>query len=229
MVQQLSQPVSRTTGPDDDAAFSLPALVRVPPPAGSAFTDEELERLDTENPGWRFEVDCNGALVINMGSGGVTSDIEAEVNGQIGNWRVAGGGGRIRTSSGGYWLGGQPRTPPEMEPDTSWLSDQQVSHLTPKQRPSRGYWTVCPAFIIEIRSHGDSLASQQAKMDIWMTLGVQLGWLIDPLEQSVWIYRPDQPPEQLQRPTSLSGEQVLQGLRVDMAEVWAFAAEAAAL
>ncbi len=228
MVQQLSQPVSKPAPaptPTAVADLKLPALIRVPPPANSAFSDEELERLDTENPGWTFEVDCNGELVINMGSGGVTSDIEAEINRQIGNWRVAGGGGRIRTSSGGYWLGGSPRTPPEMEPDTSWLSDQQVSQLTPDQRPPRGYWTVCPAFIIEIRSPGDSLANQQAKMDLWIQLGVQLGWLIDPIDQSVYIYRPNQQPQQLQHPSTLSGETVLQGLKVDLTEVWTFAKE----
>ena len=228
MVQQLSPPVSEEAvapTPATGADFTLPGLIRVPPPEGSAFSDEELERLDAGNPGWRFEVGCNGELVINEGAGGVTSDVESEINGQIGNWRVAGGGGRIRTSSGGYWLGGEPRKPPEMEPDTSWLSDEQVSQLSPEQRPSRGYWTVRPAFIIEIRSPGDSLASQRAKMEIWIRLGVQLGWLVDPLEQTVWIYRPNQEPELLDRPATLSGEDVLRGLVVDMTEVWAFVDE----
>ena len=228
MVQQLSPPVSEEAvapTPAADAEFTLPGLIRVPPPDGSAFTDEHLEQIDADNPGWKFELGCNGELVVNMGSGGVTSDIESEFNRQIGNWRVAGGGGRIRTSSGGYWLGGEPGKPPEMEPDTSWLSGQQVSQLPPEHRPTRGYWTVCPAFIIEIRSPGDSLASQRAKMEIWMQLGVQLGWLVDPLEQTVWIYRPNQEPELLDRPATLSGEDVLRGLVVDMTEVWAFVDE----
>ena len=61
-----------------------------------------------------------------------------------------------------------------------------------------------------------------------MQLGVQLGWLVDPLEQTVWIYRPNQEPEQLERPATLYGEDVLEGLEVDMAEVWAFADEGGA-
>lgn len=112
-----------------------------------------------------------------------------------------------------------------MEPDTSWLSDQQVSQLSPERHPTWGYWTVCPAFVIEIRSPSDSLASQKTKMDIWMPLGVQLGWLVDPLDQSVWIYRLDDEPESLVRPATLSGEDVLQGLEVDMTEVWTFSEE----
>lgn len=231
MVQQLSRPVSEAEfarTPSADVEFTLPGLIRVPPPDGSAFSDEELERLDAGNPGWRFEVGCDGELVINLGSGGATSDIESEFNRQIGNWRVAGGGGRVRTSSCGYWLGGEPRRLPEMEPDTSWLSDQQLDQLSPEQRPSRGYWTVCPAFVIEIRSPGDSLARQKTKMDIWMQLGVQLGWLVDPLDQSVWIYRPNHQPEPLERPATLSGVDVLQALEVDMTEVWAFSNEVAA-
>lgn len=111
MAQQLSRPVSEAVlerTPDTDLEFTLPGLIRVPPPDGSAFSDEELERLDASNPGWRFEFGCDGELIINIGSGGVASDIESELNRQIGNWRVAGGGGRVRRSSGGYWLGGEP-------------------------------------------------------------------------------------------------------------------------
>ena len=53
-----------------------------------------------------------------------------------------------------------------------------------------------------------------------MSNGVQLGWLIDPYEEIVWIYRADGSFEQLDRPDELSGEDVCVGLSIDMTRVW---------
>ena len=53
-----------------------------------------------------------------------------------------------------------------------------------------------------------------------MSNGVQLGWLIDPYEEIVWIYRGDGSVEQLDRPDELSGEDVCVGLSIDMTRVW---------
>ena len=78
----------------------------------------------------------------------------------------------------------------------------------------------CPDFVIELRSPSDRLPDQQRKMRFWMAQGVQLGWLIDPFADTAHIYRPDREPELLQRPNSLSGEDVLPGLVVDLSRVW---------
>jgi Uma2 family endonuclease len=46
--------------------------------------------------------------------------------------------------------------------------------------------------------------------------GVRLGWLIDPKNKRVEIYRPGQDVEVLQSPTTLSGEDVLPGFVLDL-------------
>jgi Uma2 family endonuclease len=46
--------------------------------------------------------------------------------------------------------------------------------------------------------------------------GLRLGWLIDPQEQPVEIYRPGQPVEILTLPARLSGEDVLPGLTLEL-------------
>ncbi len=50
--------------------------------------------------------------------------------------------------------------------------------------------------------------------------GAQLGWLIDPEARQVFIYRPGQPAEHLQNPTSISGDPVLPGFTLDLKEIW---------
>ena len=53
----------------------------------------------------------------------------------------------------------------------------------------------------------------------YLNCGIKLGWLINPDEQTVEIYRLGQDPEIVKDPSSLSGEDVLPGLTVDLAEV----------
>lgn len=62
-------------------------------------------------------------------------------------------------------------------------------------------------------------------MQEWLLFGAELGWLVDPLEQSIWVYRPDQEPESLERPATLSVETVLVDLVVDMTEIWSLVDE----
>ena len=46
--------------------------------------------------------------------------------------------------------------------------------------------------------------------------GARLGWLIDPLTGQVEIYRPGREVEVLDRPATLSGEDVLPGFVLDL-------------
>ncbi|HAN73625.1 MAG TPA: hypothetical protein DCQ63_04550, partial [Planktothrix sp. UBA8402] len=50
--------------------------------------------------------------------------------------------------------------------------------------------------------------------------GAKLGWLIDPKNQRVEIYRPDQEVEILENPTTLSGENILPGFILDLTSIW---------
>lgn len=50
--------------------------------------------------------------------------------------------------------------------------------------------------------------------------GARLGWLIDPLEKRVYIYRPNQTVEILDDPPTLSGEAVLPGFVLQVRELW---------
>jgi Uma2 family endonuclease len=50
--------------------------------------------------------------------------------------------------------------------------------------------------------------------------GVRLGWLIDPHEKRVDIYRLGRPTEYLNQPEQLSGEDVLPGFVLTLAEIW---------
>ncbi|MGD1857738.1 MAG: Uma2 family endonuclease [Leptolyngbyaceae cyanobacterium] len=49
---------------------------------------------------------------------------------------------------------------------------------------------------------------------------VRLGWPIDPQNKQVEIYRTGKPSECLDNPTQLSGEDVLPGFVLNLADIW---------
>ena len=53
-------------------------------------------------------------------------------------------------------------------------------------------------------------------MEEYIANGVQLGWLIDPINHSVEIYRPGREPEFLNNPTTVSGEGPVDGFVLDL-------------
>ncbi|MFS8835479.1 Uma2 family endonuclease, partial [Synechococcus sp. WC101] len=50
--------------------------------------------------------------------------------------------------------------------------------------------------------------------------GSQLGWLIDPESQRVYVYRPGQLVQVLERPAYLEGDPALPGFVADLSLVW---------
>ncbi|PSB24192.1 hypothetical protein C7B70_25595 [Chlorogloea sp. CCALA 695] len=50
--------------------------------------------------------------------------------------------------------------------------------------------------------------------------GLQLGWLINPQDKQVEIYRPNRAIEVLQQPETLSGEDVLPGFLLRLQKIW---------
>ena len=87
-------------------------------------------------------------------------------------------------------------------------------------RPWRQKFDIVGDFVVEVRSPRQSILQQQEKMVEWIEGGVRLGWLIDPFERKVWIYRANGEVDELDDPTELSGEDVCEGLVIDMSRVW---------
>lgn len=89
--------------------------------------------------------------------------------------------------------------------------------LTPEQR--KKFAPLCPDFVIELRSPNDSLEELEAKMAEYIASGAQLGWLVDPEERRVHVYRP-RAAGVLDAPTSVSGEPELPGFVLDLRSIW---------
>ena len=75
---------------------------------------------------------------------------------------------------------------------------------------------LAPDFVIEIRSKNDSLAKLKAKMQEYISNGVQLGWLIDSKYQQALVYRRDGSITEYPATAILSGEDVVPGFTLPL-------------
>ena len=73
--------------------------------------------------------------------------------------------------------------------------------------------------VIELRSVTNETEPLQAKMQECMDNGVQLGWLINPQQRIVEIYRHGQSKQTLESPGSLSGEGALPRFVLDLSRI----------
>ena len=211
----IATPAPKRRRQDVESASVRPVVVRLPD--AWDFGDEAMLKLWDLNPQWNIEVTEAGELSIMPGTGWDNTSAAAEISADIVNWKRAGGGGTVGGEAG------MVRFPPPsramMAPDVSWVSDERAAESG--DRHDTVLIPVCPDFVVEIRSESDILDDQQEKMQRWIDYGARLGWLIDRYDGQVWIYRTGQPePETLERPQQLDGEDVLEGLVVDLAWLW---------
>src|SRR5215472_8584067 len=80
--------------------------------------------------------------------------------------------------------------------------------------------TLCPDFVVELRSPTDTVHELQSKMQEYIDNGAELGWLIDPLERKVYIYSRSSAPVCLDNPATVSAEPVLCGFELNLYRIW---------
>jgi Uma2 family endonuclease len=169
------------------------------------LSDEQFYLLCRRNPDLRFERSAQGDLIIMSPTGSETSERNSELNADLVFWNRKTKLGHCFESNGGFTLpNGAVRVP-----DLSWIRNDRYEAISKAERTK--FAPICPDFVVELMSPSDELKVVQAKMREYMENGAQLGWLINPEAKQVEIYRPEQEPELLESPQTLSGEDVLPG------------------
>ena len=178
------------------------------------LSDDQLFEFCQVNRDLRIERNAQGELIVMPPTGGATSEQNAEITMQLRAWAKRDGTGTAFASSGGFLLpNGAVRSP-----DAAWVRAARLRPLSAEQR--RGFIPLCPDFVIEIRSPTDSLSVLKDKMREYLANGARLGWLIDPDERRVYVYRADSDVESIEDPDTLSDETLLPGFVLDLGAVW---------
>jgi Uma2 family endonuclease len=183
-------------------------------PVLKKMNEQEFYEFCQLNPDLSLELTSEGDLIIMPPTGGKTGKRNSKLNLRLGTWTEKDGTGQAFDSSTVFALpNGAKRSP-----DFAWVSNERWDALTEEEQEQ--FPPLCPDFVVELRSRTDTLKNLRQKMEEYMANGAQLGWLIDPQERRVYVYRPGAPAEQLDDPRAIFGEPLLRGLELELQEIW---------
>ena len=196
-----------------DISVPKPVVVHFEP-SQLRMNDEEFFRFCQLNPELRIERTSGGDIIVMAPTGGKTGRRNARLIAAFVNWAEKDGSGQFFDSSTEFILpNGAGRAP-----DLSWIKNDRWFALTEKQQEQ--FPPLCPNFVVELRSPTDRLETLKTKMQEYAENGAELGWLIDPRERKVHIFRPGLDPEVLDNPQQVSGEPLLKGFVLDVQVLW---------
>jgi Uma2 family endonuclease len=193
-----------------DLAGVVPATFSKP-----GLTEEEYFALCAKFDDFFVEYTADGTVIIMPGTDFETSTRVGEVNFQLQLWAREQGRGRVSGPDGSFLFPNGARR----EPDAAWV-DAERWRASKANAPGKRVPVFAPEFVIEVRSPEQRARTQREKMEEYITNGVLLGWLIDPLERIVTVYRPGCEPEVLINPAEVAGEGPVAGFVLKLDRVF---------
>jgi Uma2 family endonuclease len=150
-------------------------------PLAKPVTDDELVQISDRNPGFQFERDAQGVLVVTP-TGSDAGRRTLELGSQLHAWATRDGTGIAFGSSTGFRLpDGSVRSP-----DASWVRRERWEQLTAAERA--GFAPLCPDVVCEIASERDSAPELRRKMAVYLANGARLAVLVLPHSRTVEVY-----------------------------------------
>lgn len=178
------------------------------------MNDEEFFDFCQLNQDLRIEQSSKGDIIVMAPTGAKTGLRKARLTSRVLVWAENDSTGQVFDSSTIFSLpNGAKRSP-----DVAWVRNERWNALSAADQER--FAPLCPDFVVELRSKTDRLKTLQAKMEEYITTGVQLGWLIDPVDRKVHVYRPGVEPEILDDPETVSGEPLMNGFVLDVRSLW---------
>jgi len=199
-------------GPDLKLDPSMRLRLRLP-----EVSDDALCDICRRNESWCFEREPSGELLVRPRVGAVTGLQIAAFTAQLNNWsELSGLGVTFGPTVGMYLKNGAMRSP-----SVAWLTNERWEALRPRER--EGFLPFCADFVAEIVSPFDDRGELLDKMLEYRESGARLGWLIDPSDRSVDVFRPREPVRTFDELTHLMERQedaVLPGFVLDLRRIW---------
>ena len=182
----------------------------------ATLSNDQFDQLCAVNPEIKFERTPTGKLVIMSPTGGETGRANSKLNARFVIWNEDYELGEVFDSSTCFRMkefGGGDRSP-----DVSWIEKTRWESLAPEQQ--RSFPPIAPDFVLELLSPSDSLYTTREKMEEYMNSGVQLGWLINPQNNTLEIYQPNRPVQILESPAMISAPEILPDFELKLDWLW---------
>ncbi len=177
------------------------------------LSDAEFFRFCLDNKEYRIERNAEGRIEIMSNTGGKTSNRNAALTAQLYIWALQDGRGLAFDSGVLFNLPSSAMR----SPDGAWIAGERIAKI--RTGDPEGILPICPEFVVELASKTDRLNELQAKMREWMANGCELGWLIAPATQTVYVYTASGM-EALVELSSIEGSGPVAGFKLNLVPIW---------
>jgi len=115
-------------------------------------------------------------------AGAIHGKIAMRLGRYLGNFVEQHALGEVYAAETGFTIARNPDT--VRAPDVAFVAQARIP---PGGEPA-GFWSIAPDLVAEVISPYDTAAAVQDKVKDYLTAGVRLVWLIDPINQMVTVY-----------------------------------------
>ena len=186
----------------------LPATFTAP-----GLSEAEFMALCAQFPNAMVEYTADGTVILMPPTDPETGERVNEAAAQLRNWAREQRNGHVCGPDSGFRF----RDGSRRAADAAWFDDGRWREA---KKSGERFPVFAPDFVIEVRSPDDRMRALREKMEEYIANGVQLGWLIDPKERTVTIYRGGQAPQTLTAPSSVAGEGPVAGFVLSLDRIF---------
>lgn len=172
------------------------------------LTVQDLEKMQADYPDYRMEL-VDGNIVVMSPSGYESEEVGTEFACLLGNWVRPRKLGRVVGSSAGFKL---PNSDLRII-DVSFVRAERLKCST------EDYAELVPDLVVEVRSKTDSLDKLRQKIQDFISLGSQIGILINPKTRIIEVCRSGEKVI-LRDGDVLTLPDLLPGWEVAIADIW---------
>jgi Uma2 family endonuclease len=174
-----------------------------------SLTIADLEIVQRQHPDWQLELQ-DGKIIVMGPCDDTSSEIGVQLIRFLANWVYPRRLGRIYDSSGGFILPNSDLR----APDVSFVKAERL------KRSTRDFLHLVPDLTVEIKSKTDRLKPLREKIKSFLSMGSQVGILIDPDKKTLTVYRCDREPTVLQDGDVLTIPELFPGWELPITDLW---------
>ena len=177
-----------------------------------AIPDDGVDRWLVNGEIWEFGTEHPGLTIRNPPHSRAT----ARIGQLLGNWvdSQPPPRGDVVGGEAGFHLPGEAATVVGL--DVAYIDAALAT------QPSEGtLFEGGPALAVEVLSPHDTMGFISDRIKVLLSAGVRVVWIVDPYDQTVCVRRKAVPPQFFDSSEELSGESVLPGFRVPVAQLFA--------
>lgn len=189
-------------------------------PWGAEMTAAPLQPLMTADDllampdgGKRYEL-IDGRLVELCPASWISSTVAMNIAIRLGPYVRDHGLGKVSGADHGAKLATNPDL--VRSPDVAFTRQERLK----RGKLTRGFQDGAPDLVVEVLSPTDRFAQVVRKVQQYLRAGAQLVWVLDPSDREAIVYRADGSTEVYGADGILSGEDVVPGFELRLAEIW---------